>query len=123
MGSIDKTVLFFSSVVVTAEKNFNESTILQILVTDLCAGCQSTTQYQNTLRSPDRCCCLLSQLVDNAFWHLVLIPHLLGSLGSNWSLGMQMSQILHFQAILQIDLKCFWPHKQMRPLSHFHHTT
>ena len=35
-----------------------------------------------------------------------LILHLLGY-GFNWSVSMQMSPILHFQAVLQIDLT--WP--------------
>ena len=50
-----------------------------------------------------------------------LISHLLGSHGSNWSSSTQMSQILHFQAILQIDLTwpltfiCdLWPHEHVK---------
>ena len=49
-------------------------------------------------------CRLPSQSVVDANWHLTLIPHLLGSHAFNWSSSMQMSQIWHFQAILQIDL-------------------
>ena len=66
----------------------------------------------NTSRSPVHWCRLPSQFVDDANWHLTLIPHLLGSHGSNWSSSMQMSPILHFQAIIQIDLTVshdIWP--------------
>ena len=36
-----------------------------------------------------------------------LIPHLFGSHGSKWTSSWQMSQLLHFQAILQLDFR--WP--------------
>ena len=36
--------------------------------------------------------------MDDANWHLTLIPHLLRSHGFNWSSRKQMSQTLHLQA-------------------------
>ena len=55
----------------------------------------------------DRQCRLLLRFVDGANWHVTVIPYLLGSHGSTWSSSMQMSQILHFQTILQNELT--WP--------------
>ena len=49
-------------------------------------------------------CPLPSQFVNDADWHLTLIPHLLGSHRSNWTSSLQMSQIWHF---LQLD--DLWP--------------
>ena len=84
---------------------------------------QKEEEGKNTLQSPDSYSPLPSWFVDDANWHLALIPHLLGSHGSNWSSSMQMSQMLHFQVILQIYLTWpltlvydLWPHEHTKGL-------
>ena len=103
------------------ERTDQESRLMDIDWTYNLLTLGESKETKNTSRSLNHQCCLPSQFVDDAHRHLTLIPHLLGSNGSNWSSSMQMSQILHFQAILQIDLTWLltficdlWPHEHVK---------